>query len=68
VIAGNAQHGLGEAAEEAAKAQVAGDIVLHQIAGDQHRRVVRNARKRIAEHRRQLESVSTPRSRPLALP
>ena len=51
VVSGNAQHRLIEVAEDAAKAQIAGRIVLHQITGDQNGRVVRNARKRILEHR-----------------
>jgi len=51
VIAGNAEHGFAQFAEDAAKAQIAGGIVLHQIAGDQHGRIVGNACKRIIEHR-----------------
>ena len=33
VIAGNAQHRLLEIAEDAAKAQIAGGVILHQITG-----------------------------------
>jgi hypothetical protein len=53
VIARNAQHRFLQGAEEAAKAQITGAVVLHQIAGDQHRRVIGHARERVVEHRTQ---------------
>ena len=51
VIAGNAQHRFLEITEDAAETKITGGVVLHQIAGDQHRPIVRNACKRIVEHR-----------------
>ena len=68
VIAGNAQHGFLETAENAAKAQVPRAVVLHQIAGDQHSRVVRNACKCIVEHRVQTRIGFYSTQLPLALP
>ena len=69
VISGNAQHRLLQAAEDAAKTQITGRVVLHQIAGHQARP---NNPERAQTHRRararRLESVSTPRSLPAALP
>ena len=53
VIAGNAQHRFAEIAEDAAKAQIARLVILHQIARDQYGGVIRHARKGIIEHRMQ---------------
>jgi hypothetical protein len=53
MIAGDAEHRLGEIAEDAAKPQITGFIVLHQITGHQHRLIIWNSRERIGERRMQ---------------
>jgi hypothetical protein len=50
VVARNAKHGLRTVAEDAAEAQIAGRIVLHQIAGHQDRGVIRDLHERLIEH------------------
>ena len=53
VIAGYAKNGLPKAAEDAAKAQISGRIVLHEIAGGQDGGIVRHLVERGIEHRAQ---------------
>jgi hypothetical protein len=53
MVARNAQHRLFQAAENAAKAQIAGGVVLHQIAGDEHCGEVGHLGERRIEHRTQ---------------
>ena len=51
MVAGNAQHRFFQIAEEAAKAQIAGLVVLHQIAGDEHGLIVTHARECLIQGR-----------------
>ena len=64
VVARQAQHRHAQAAEQAAEMRIAGRVVLHQVAGDQHRRpAASRAPARARARSVSAGSVATPRRR-----